>query len=983
MNLYDSDFREMTMRDNNFLTKLLRAGAFAALACLLAVPAVAQTYNYFPSTAAEDDGRTVALAGDNIATLAQDSLTFIIAVPPGVSQFELGVFDGETGLTDGSGQRHWDNGTTQLQYALFYDPLQQGSTDPANLVGVWRGNQSNPTVDPGGAWVASSPTFPNNGWWNLNVNVPVPPVPDPGQAPSGATFYHLCISYRGVTGGVISDPCTGDPRPADASPSTIANFKLRATTNIAVLSFAFAYEGAMRTSGNRDVFLIYPQFNGSLPSPDFFLTTPTTYDGSWSFDLDVPTSQTDLILYGGDFDFGTDLLVGFPSGAPVAPCADTDDPDTPNDAFFPPFAVGPGGVRLDDSLPEGARPAGSPPDDNRFDVFRRSPCVRWTLTSPGADGEIGTPGDNVVYANNNPSSQREWEQFRISSEPTCDASPTCDPSVSNCADFCAADLLPGGIWRVTIEGVDLSNLNAWRSDNLAGFCVNCGILPRPYLVGDTVFHDVNGNGLQDPGEPGISGVLVELLDSNGRVVNTVLTGDPGSYSSGMWEACQERNTGTGTAVDDLGLYCFDVAVVDRDPQATDTAVYTVRIAGSNFLPGGALHDFFGGEPEASRQSPTQTDTVVEGGGNVMTYDFGYFVPLGSLGDRVWLDEDADGVQDPGEPGINGVTVTLLDADGNVVATQVTAGDGEYLFEGLEAGTYTVQIDASTLPAGLTQTYDLDGLITLDRAAGALAGGENRRDFDFGYTPCGDCQGKVSYLEMVYLGDQEVYVTVTGRRGPIKNDPLFSGFVDGTDSFAVAGPNTGNGGFRGTLGTEITVSVDGAFNTQIHTSCSQPIGPGMIFGDFLIVYAESKEGGALCPMEGGDGGGGGGGGGDGGGAEGTGTIGYWKNHAEAWPVDELTLGGVVYSQAEALAILRAPVRGDITVALAQQLIAAKLNVEIGNESSCIDGVIVDSDAYLVSYPVGSKPKGGAKNAGNALKDTLDAYNNGLLCAPHRG
>ena len=216
---------------------------FAALACALALsalPAAAQ-YNYFP-TGAENDGRTVVLAGSQIETLAQDSLTFLLAVPPGVTQFEVGIFDGETGLAAPDG-KHWDNGATQLQYALFYDPYQQGSTNPANLVGVWRGNESNSTAGPGGAWTASSATFPDNGWWNLTVDVPEPPEPLPGMAPSGATYYHLCVSYRAQTGSGMSDPCTGDARPVDASPSTISNFKIRATANISVLSFAFAYEG--------------------------------------------------------------------------------------------------------------------------------------------------------------------------------------------------------------------------------------------------------------------------------------------------------------------------------------------------------------------------------------------------------------------------------------------------------------------------------------------------------------------------------------------------------------------------------------------------------------------------------------------------------------------------------------------------------------------------------------------------------------------
>ena len=60
------------------------------------------------------------------------------------------------------------------------------------------------------------------------------------------------------------------------------------------------------------------------------------------------------------------------------------------------------------------------------------------------------------------------------------------------------------------------------------------------------------------------------------------------------------------------------------------------------------------------------------------------------------DTDGDGVQDGGEAGINGVTVTLLDTGGNIVATQVTVGDGGYSFGNLLAGDYTVVV---TPPAG--------------------------------------------------------------------------------------------------------------------------------------------------------------------------------------------------------------------------------------------------------------------------------------------
>jgi len=63
--------------------------------------------------------------------------------------------------------------------------------------------------------------------------------------------------------------------------------------------------------------------------------------------------------------------------------------------------------------------------------------------------------------------------------------------------------------------------------------------------------------------------------------------------------------------------------------------------------------------------------------------------LAALGDRVWVDANANGVQDAGELGLVGVTVTLRDAEGTTQASTVTASDGSYLFDNLEAGTYSL------------------------------------------------------------------------------------------------------------------------------------------------------------------------------------------------------------------------------------------------------------------------------------------------------
>ena len=123
--------------------------------------------------------------------------------------------------------------------------------------------------------------------------------------------------------------------------------------------------------------------------------------------------------------------------------------------------------------------------------------------------------------------------------------------------------------------------------------------------------------------------------------------------------------------------------------------------------------------------------------------------------------------------------------------------------------------------------------------------------------------------------------------------------------------------------------------------------------------------------------------------GTGTPGYWKNHPEAWPVDQLSIGGGVYTQKQILTLLGMP-DGDKRYTLFRALVAAKLNCLIGNDISCISSFIANADVWLCLYvPATGLPNGtaiagtsAAWRTGEPLYLCLDAYNNGLLCAPHR-
>ena len=123
-------------------------------------------------------------------------------------------------------------------------------------------------------------------------------------------------------------------------------------------------------------------------------------------------------------------------------------------------------------------------------------------------------------------------------------------------------------------------------------------------------------------------------------------------------------------------------------------------------------------------------------------------PLGSIGDFVWKDVNANGKQDVGEPGIENATVKLTMPGGNTV-TKTTNAAGAYLFTGLAAGTYTVTF---TTPNGFEPTVantpsddaidsdPVNGIVTVN-----LAAGQHNKTIDAGFKTQ-VCTNTVSHKE---------------------------------------------------------------------------------------------------------------------------------------------------------------------------------------------------------------------------------------------
>jgi len=112
--------------------------------------------------------------------------------------------------------------------------------------------------------------------------------------------------------------------------------------------------------------------------------------------------------------------------------------------------------------------------------------------------------------------------------------------------------------------------------------------------------------------------------------------------------------------------------------------------------------------------------------------------------------------------------------------------------------------------------------------------------------CSECQGKVSRLTLQFLSDESKTVKVVAKHGST-DVTVFNSLVSAGGEFNLVGPSSSNGGYDGTLGTEIKIYLNGTLHTTIHTSCSQPIGPGLTSGQFLVVAGESKQGGTLCAL----------------------------------------------------------------------------------------------------------------------------------------
>jgi hypothetical protein len=314
------------------------------------------------------------------------------------------------------------------------------------------------------------------------------------------------------------------------------------------------------------------------------------------------------------------------------------------------------------------------------------PGMTVTLLDAGIDGILGN-GDDGVSRTTTTNALGEYMftglaagnyavQFGVSTNQlpagyTTNPNQGADDAVDSDGASIASGISTTGVYSL-----------AQGEDNLT---VDLGITPPATTnsLGNYVWFDQDNDGIQDSGEPGVAGVMVTLYNSAGTPISYTTTNTNGEY---LFAGLADGTYSVGFSNLPAG---FDLTTKET----------------TNTISGGSDADIATGR--------TATVTLNSGNRNDRTLDGGIVSTRAALGNFVWSDTDGDGVQDAGEPGVPGVTVTLYrpgfglddiagNGDDNLpVASMITDQNGAYLFSNLVAGTY--QVEFSTIPSGLSFT----------------------------------------------------------------------------------------------------------------------------------------------------------------------------------------------------------------------------------------------------------------------------------------
>ena len=271
----------------------------------------------------------------------------------------------------------------------------------------------------------------------------------------------------------------------------------------------------------------------------------------------------------------------------------------------------------------------------------------------------------------------------------------------------------------SVSGViSLSNDHRTETD------VNFGYIANNSING-TIYRDGDRDGKKGDTEGRYSGVTVQLLDKDGKVIATTTTDKDGKYS------------------------------FEHLPDGT----YSVKVVKDGVLADADQT----GDPDTTLDNASKPITLDEKNPTKDDVDFGY-VPNNTITGTVYRDDNRDKTINGDEPGLERVSVQLLDEDGTVLQTLDTAADGSYAFQHLPDGKYTVKVVRSSSIKDYDQTEDPDATVD-DTSAPYTMGPDHslQENVNFGYVPDYSIAGRVyrdSDKSGSYTDGEETFSGVT-------------------------------------------------------------------------------------------------------------------------------------------------------------------------------------------------------------------------------
>ncbi len=239
-------------------------------------------------------------------------------------------------------------------------------------------------------------------------------------------------------------------------------------------------------------------------------------------------------------------------------------------------------------------------------------------------------------------------------------------------------------------------------------------------IGDTVWEDINNNGVQDAGEPGISDIQLELYDQTKALVSSTVS------------------TVNGT-------YLFN--------NVTAGSYYIQLVAHPDYKPTIPFH--FNRDRNSDIDIVFQRTRIftIDDSTDISDIDIGLVrkVPLDtlkSIGDYVWHDLNYDGLQQANEPGVPNVRLELINRSRELISSTVTDENGAYQFDDIPPGYYAVQ-------AKLSETWNVTKRVFTDNERNSdfdivfrrtgfiiIDGEQDRFDLDLGLYEYGQIKGSI-------------------------------------------------------------------------------------------------------------------------------------------------------------------------------------------------------------------------------------------------